>query len=258
MRASRRGGRLLAARGARRRRRGCGIATTSGFGGPRVLRRARAARARGRGVGARARARAVRPRACARPRRRERVRRRRPSRSRSRSPKRYGLRRGRLPARSRCATSAHEPAPRSARPASTWSPLGDRREELLRAAWPLAERGVRGHADAGRAAATRSRRGCATRRRVPGRLVRRARARRVVGYAGLIEHAEAGDGRARPDRRAPRRTAAAASPARSSRRSCTGRRRTGFARLVTWTQTGNERDAGAEPQPRLPRRRRRC
>ena len=84
-------------------------------------------------------------------------------------------------------------------------PLGDRRDELLRAAWPLAERGVRRHARCPARLVYRSRPGCATRRRVPEGSFVALELGRVVGYAGLRRACERRrDGRARPDRRSPR------------------------------------------------------
>ena len=118
--------------------------------------------------------------------------------------------------------------------------LDGRREELLRAAWPLA---LQGHEDMplpGRGN-DRPRRMVARRGNVPRRLLRCAPWWRGRGLRGPTRtRRRSRRGRARADRRAPRLPRPRDRLRAQARPAPVGGRRPAFAQLVTWTQKGNE------------------
>lgn len=129
-----------------------------------------------------------------------------------------------------------EPAPHV--PGIDLVPLGERREELLRAAWPMAERAYADVPVPGGWTATFEvwLRNEAT---VPDGSFVALELGEIVGYAGLVEHAEPGV--AEHGLTAVAREHRGRGIARALKRAqLHWAARNGLERLVTWTQSGNE------------------
>ena len=248
-RRDRRAGAPAAARRARTDARGLRDRGAVALRRPRVHRRARAAGAPPPRCRARARARARRARPCARPRRRERLRRRGRRAGRSRSRARTGSRRSTTSSSRRA--RRRRAARRSPRTGSSSCRSASRREELLEAAWPVALEGyedlplpgaghvpVRDLAARGGDAAGGLVRGVRGRgdRRLRGADGARRTARRPAEHGlTVVRRDRRGRGIARALKLAQLHWAS----------------QRGVVELVTWTQRGNEGDAGAEREPRL-------